>query len=361
MKTRADGARGEADGQGGKHHRQVLVTGANGFVGSAVVRALLRRGHRVRVLVRAKSDLRNLEGLALDRVVGDLCDRQARSAALDAVEGLFHVAADYRLWVRDAASMYAINVDATRALLEEAWRAGVSRIVHTSSVATIGHPRKGDIADESCEARVEEMVGHYKRSKFLGERAAHELARAGAPIVIVNPSTPVGPRDARPTPTGRVLIEAARGRMPAYVETGLNVAHVDDIAEGHVLAFERGEIGQRYILGGENLDLRELLEVVAQMMGRRAAPIRLPLGFVRPLADLSEALARMIPIFEPFITRDAVRMAERRMFFSSRRAEEALGYRHRPARDAIRHALAWFHTHGHIRARPHPIPSVERR
>ncbi|RMF18072.1 MAG: NAD-dependent epimerase/dehydratase family protein, partial [Alphaproteobacteria bacterium] len=205
-----------------------LVTGANGFVGSAVVRALMRRGHRVRVLLRPESDTRNLEGLFLERVTGDLRDRDARSAALEGVDGVFHVAADYRLWVRDPASMYAINVDATRALLEEAWKGGVKRIVHTSSVATIGRPSSGDIADERCEARIEEMVGHYKRSKYLGELAARELAGDGAPIVIVNPSTPLGPRDVRPTPTGRVLIEAARGRIPAYVETGLNIAHVDD-------------------------------------------------------------------------------------------------------------------------------------
>ncbi len=341
------------DAKGGAQGR-VLVTGANGFVGSAVVRALMRRGHVVRALLRPDSDLRNLEGLAIERVIGDLRDPRARAAALDGVEGLFHVAADYRLWVRDPANMYAVNVEATRSLLKEAWQAGLRRIVHTSSVATLGRPRTGEIADETCTARPEEMIGHYKRSKFLGERVACELAAAGAPIVVVNPSTPLGPRDARPTPTGRILVEAASGRMPAYVETGLNVAHVDDIAEGHLLAFERGRIGERYILGGENLTLKELLETVARMTGRRSAPVRLPLSLVRPLAGLSEVLARLVPVFEPFVTRDAVRMAERRMFFSSRRAEEELGYRFRPAHLAIRDALCWFYTHGHVRRPPLP-------
>jgi dihydroflavonol-4-reductase len=325
-----------------------LVTGASGFVGSAVVRALVRRGEPVRAMVRSSSRLRLLEGLPVEVVIGDLADPRTCAAALKGCEALFHVAADYRLWVAEPATMYRTNVEGTRALLLAAGDAGVARIVHTSSVATLGRRPDRLPADETTPATLASMIGHYKRSKFLAEEAARELAQAGLPIVIVNPSAPIGPGDARPTPTGRVVLEAARGRMPAYVDTGLNVVHVDDVAEGHLLAFERGSVGERYVLGGDNLPLGEILATIARLVGRRPPRWRLPATAVLPVAFVAEALARLGIGAEPFVTRDGVRMAQKPMYFTSAKAERELGYRSRPAEEALRDAVSWYRSHGHL-------------
>lgn len=327
-----------------------LVTGATGFVGSAVLRALLRRGEPVRALVRPSSSLRLLEGLPVEIVRGDLADPASFRAALRGCEALFHVAADYRLWVPQPAAMYRTNVEGTRGLLLAAAAAGVSRIVYTSSVATLGLRADRLPSDEATPATLADMIGHYKRSKFLAEQAVRELvAEAGLPVVIVNPSAPVGPADARPTPTGRVLIEAARGRIPAYVDTGLNLVHVDDVAEGHLLAFERGRIGERYILGGDNLPLGDMLAQIANLVGRRPPRLRLPSGALLPVAVIAEAIARLGIGGEPLVTADGVRMARKPMYFTSAKAERELGYRSRPAVEGLRDAIDWYRSGGYLR------------
>jgi dihydroflavonol-4-reductase len=327
-----------------------LVTGASGFVGSAVARALLAAGEPVRALVRPNS-ARGLPGdLPLEPVVGDLDDPASLARAVKGCSALFHVAADYRLWVPEPEAMYRTNVAGTRALLVAAAEAGVRRIVYTSSVATLGLRADGGPADETTPAALADMVGHYKRSKYLAELAVRELVEQhGLPAVIVNPSAPVGPRDARPTPTGRMVLEAARGRIPAYVDTGLNLVHVDDVAAGHLLAFERGLIGERYILGGHNLALGEILRRIARLVGRRPPAICLPSGALLPIALLSEALARLRRSGEPFVTADGVRMARKRMYFSSAKAERELGYRVRPVEAALSDAIAWYRARGDLR------------
>jgi dihydroflavonol-4-reductase len=325
-----------------------LVTGATGFVGSAVVRALVRRGESVRAMVRQRSSLGLLEGLPVETVPGDLAEPATCKAALKGCRSLFHVAADYRLWVPEPEAMYRTNVDGTRALLAAAGDAGITRIVHTSSVATLGYRPDRMPADETTPSTLAGMIGHYKRSKFLAEQAVRELAAAGLPVVIVNPSAPIGPGDARPTPTGRVVIEAARGRIPAYVDTGLNVVHVDDVAEGHLLAFERGRVGERYILGGDNLPLGEMLATIARLVGRSPPRLRLPANALLPVAFAAEAFARLWNRVEPLMTRDGVRMAKKPMYYTSAKAERELGYRSRPAEDALRDAIAWYRSHGHL-------------
>ena len=325
-----------------------LVTGASGFLGSAVLRALLERGEPVRALVRPRSNRQNLDGLPVEIALGDLTDRQSLADAVRGCQAVFHVAADYRLWAADPAELYRTNVDGTRTLLEAAGEAGVARILYTSSVATLGSRPDGEPADERTPAKLDHMIGHYKRSKYLAEQAVRELAGRGLPVVIVNPSAPIGPRDIRPTPTGRMVLEAARGHFPAYVDTGLNVVHVDDAAEGHLLAFERGRIGQRYVLGGENLPLGEILGTIAQLVGRRAPRLRLPPGLLLPLAHLAETAARLRGGREPLLTTDGLRMARKRMYFSSALAERELGFRARPALEALRDALDWYRRHGYL-------------
>jgi dihydroflavonol-4-reductase len=325
-----------------------LVTGATGFLGSAVLRALLERGETVRALVRPHSSRRNLDGLAVEIAQGDLADRRSLSHAVRGCQAVFHVAADYRLWAAEPAELYRTNLDGTRALLEAAGEAGVPRIVYTSSVATLGSRPDGEPADESTPSVLDQMVGHYKRSKFLAEQAARKLAGSGLPVVIVNPSAPIGPRDIRPTPTGRMVLEAARGHFPASVDTGLNVVHVDDAARGHLLAFERGRIGQRYVLGGENLPLGEILAMIARLVGRRAPRLRLPPGLLLPLAHLAESAARLSGGKEPLLTTDGLRMARKRMYFSSALAASELGFRSRPALNALRDALDWYRRHGYL-------------
>ena len=326
----------------------VLVTGGTGFVGSAVVRRLLEAGERVRVLVRPVSDLRNLEGLDVELARGDLGEPDTLAPAVAGCQALFHLAADYRYWVPHPHEIYATNVEGTRLLMRAAIAAGVARVVYTSSTATLGFAPAGGAADEETPVALEDMIGHYKRSKFQAEAEVRRMAREeGLPAIIVNPSTPVGPRDIKPTPTGRIIVECARGRMPAYVETGLNVVHVDDVAEGHFLGYRRGRVGERYVLGGEDMTLRQILAAVAAAAGRAPPRIRLPHTAVLPLAHLSESWAR-ISGREPFATVDGARLARKRMFFSSAKARRDLGYAPRPAETALGDAVTWFAVHGYL-------------
>jgi len=321
-----------------------LVTGATGFVGSAVVRRLLREDHHVRALVRAGADRRNLQGLEVEVVEGDLTDAASLARICDGCDALFHLAADYRLWAPRPQELYRTNVEGTRALLDAAQRAGVPRVVYTSSVATLGIPKDGTPGTETTPVSLGDMVGHYKRSKFLAEQVAAGFAAQGVPVVIVNPSTPIGPRDIKPTPTGRLVRDAMAGRMPAYVDTGLNVVHVDDVADGHWLAFKHGVVGERYILGGADLSLRELLFEIADIVGRPPPRWRLPHGAVMPVAYVAEAWARLSGR-PPIATVEEVRMSRKRMFFSSAKAERELGYAAGPVRLALEDAVAWFSLH----------------
>jgi dihydroflavonol-4-reductase len=325
----------------------VLVTGANGFIGSAVTRQLLNAGYTVRALVRAGSRLENLHGLEVQIVRGDLREPRTLEAALRGCQGLFHVAADYRLWAPHPDELYATNVRGTRNILRAAARTGVARIVYTSSVATLGQSANDEPADENTLASLDDMVGAYKRSKFLAEQLAlRTVARAGTDIVIVNPSAPIGPRDIKPTPTGRIIVDAARGRMPAYVDTGLNVVHVDDVAAGHVLAYERGTRGRRYVLGGENMTLQQILAAVARLSGRRPPSLRLRQDLLVPAAYVSECWARLTGRV-PALTLAGLWMSRKKMYCSSRRACDELGYRPRPAQAAIAEAVEWFRANGY--------------
>lgn len=319
----------------------VLVTGATGFVGSAVARQLAERGFKVRALVRRSSPRANLEGVDLEPVEGDMLDKASMRRALDGARYLFHVAADYRLWAKDPQEIIRNNLKGTGAVMDAALEAGVERLVYTSSVATLKPRTDGVAVDETAPADMLSAVGAYKKSKTAAERLVERMvADQGLPAVIVNPSTPIGPRDIKPTPTGKMIRDAALGRMPAYVDTGLNIVHVDDVAEGHVLALERGEIGERYILGGEDYALGTLFAEVARQAGRAPPRLRLPIGPLVPLALACEALARFG--VEPLVTRETLAMARKKMFFSHIKAGEKLGYRPRPAADAIRDAVAWF-------------------
>jgi dihydroflavonol-4-reductase len=327
-----------------------MVTGATGFVGSAVARRLAARGHRLRLLVRAGSDRSNLAGLQAELVEGDLTAPDGFAAALAGCRYLFHVAADYRLWVPDPEAMLLTNVAGTRALLLAAQAAGVERIVYCSSVAALGLTGTDAPATESTRLDPASLIGTYKRSKYEAEQVVLKLVRSqGLPAVIVNPAAPVGPRDIRPTPTGKTILDAAAGRIPAFVDTGLNVVHVDDVAEGHLLALERGRVGERYILGGENLTLAQLLAMVAGVVGRRAPTLRLPHRLVWPLAVAAEAVARLTGR-EPMVTREMLAMAHKKMFFSSARAQAELGYAPRPALQAVEDAVAWFRSAGRLPA-----------
>ena len=325
-----------------------LVTGATGFIGAAVARVLLSKGHTVRVMQRQASPTDNLEGLDVERVIGDLGDAQSLVQAVDGCDGLFHVAADYRLWVPKPEEIYRINVEGTRTLMEAALAAGVKRIVYTSSVATLGLNDDGSPADEHTPVSEAQMIGHYKRSKFQAEAVVKSMAtQQKLPAVIVNPSAPVGPRDIKPTPTGRTVLDAARGAMPAYVDTGLNIVHVDDVAHGHWLAFEQGVVGERYVLGSEDLTLKEIFDIVCGITGEKPPSVKLPVALLMPIAFGAEIWARLTDR-EPMVTRDGLKLAKKKMFFSSARAKRELGYDPRPAKQALEDAVAWFKQHDYF-------------
>jgi dihydroflavonol-4-reductase len=325
----------------------ILVTGGSGFLGSAIAAALRTRGHAVRVLARRTSPRTNLN--PTDIVCeGDLRDRASLAAALKGARYLFHAAADYRLWARDPEEIRRSNVEGTRLIMEEALSAGVERIVYTSSVATL-KLTDGALSTEKNPLADGEGIGVYKRSKVAAERLVETMIeREGLPAMIVNPSTPIGPRDVRPTPTGRIIVEAASGRMPAFVDTGLNLAHVDDVAAGHIAALERGKIGERYILGGENILLGDMLADIARLVGRRPPTVKLPRTILYPIAYGAELLARLRGV-EPFITSDGLRMARHHMFFDDSKARRELGYVSRPYVEGLGDAIAWFRAHGHLK------------
>lgn len=325
-----------------------LITGATGFVGSAVLRRLVAAGHEARVLARPGGDRRNLEGIDCEVAEGDLTDPVSLRQAAAGCDTLLHVAADYRLWVPDPAAINRVNVEGSVSLFRAAAEAGATRMVYTSSVATLGLLKDGGSANEDTPSTLADMVGAYKRSKFLAEEAVRRLiVEQCLPIVIVNPSAPIGPRDIKPTPTGKLIVDSAAGRMPAYVDTGLNVAHVDDVAQGHLLALEKGVAGERYILGGENMTLRDILGVVCSHVGRRPPRVKLPHDLLLPLAYGAEAVARVLGKEPPF-TVDGIRMAKKRMFFTCEKAKKALGYSPRPAALAIRDAVDWFRAHSYF-------------
>jgi dihydroflavonol-4-reductase len=326
----------------------VLVTGASGFVGSAVARAALAQGFAVRALVRPTSPRKNLEALDAQIAVGDMRDEASMRAALRGVRYLFHVAADYRLWAPNPDEIERANLEGTEATMRAALAEGVERIVYTSSVATLKVTSEGRIADETAPLSAQQAIGVYKRSKVLAERAVERMiADQRLPAVIVNPSTPIGPRDVRPTPTGRIIVEAALGKIPAFVDTGLNLVHVDDVAAGHLLALERGRIGERYILGGENLPLQQMLADIAGLTGRKAPTISLPRWPLYPIAFAAEQVAKLTKR-EPFVTVDGLKMSKNKMYFSSAKAQSELGYHARPYREGLQDALDWFRQAGYL-------------
>jgi dihydroflavonol-4-reductase len=327
---------------------QTLITGATGLVGSAVARKLVADGITVRALVRAGSPRFHLEELDLEFVEGDMRNARSVRTAMTGIRHVFHVAADYRLWARDPNEIFAANVDGTRIVMQEAKNAGVERIVYTSSVATIALRDDGSPADESIGLTIEEGIGTYKRSKIAAERLVEAMvADERLPAVIVNPSTPIGPRDVKPTPTGRIIVEAACGRMPGFLDTGLNLVHVDDVADGHLAALKHGTIGERYILGGQNVLLADMLADIAGLVGRRSPRWRVPRAAAISFAYAAEATARLTGR-DPFTTLDGIRMAEHHMFFTAAKAERDLGFRPRPYRAALEDAIRWFEAAGYL-------------
>jgi len=323
-----------------------LVTGATGFVGANLVRELLADGRTVRALARRGSDRGALEGCAVEIAEGDLLDADSLRAAVKGARHVYHVAADYRLWARDPRALYRANVDGTRHVLAAAAEAGAERIVYTSTVGALGIPKDGTPGDETSPVALEDMVGPYKASKFLAERVADELAARGAPIVIVNPSTPLGPWDVKPTPTGQMIVDFLRGKMVGSVDTGLNVVHVRDVAQGHILAAERGRLGQRYVLGHLNMHLREIFEALAGITGIRAPRFKVPYSVAWLAALCMESVAR-VSGGTPRVPLTAVRMARKRMYFSVEKAVRELGLPQTPAEDALRDAVTWFIERGY--------------
>ncbi len=327
-----------------------LVTGGTGFVGANVVRELLRDGRGVRVLARPGSDRRALAGLAVDIAEGDLLDVASLRAAVRGIGTVFHVAADYRLWAADPSALFRANVDGTRNLLQASAHAGVGRVVYTSTVGALGIPRDGTPGTEETPVTLDDMVGPYKRSKFLAEQVAVEFARKGLPVVIVNPSAPIGPWDVKPTPTGQMIVDALRGRLFATVDTGLNLVHVRDVARGHILAGDKGRVGEKYLLGhaGGNLSLAAIGHLIAAVSGCRAPRVRIPYAVAWCAAACSEGLARLTGGV-PKVPLDAVRMARKRMYFDPAKAVRELGLPQTDVRDAVREAVEWFFQHGYVR------------
>jgi dihydroflavonol-4-reductase len=327
-----------------------FVTGATGFLGSHVARVLAEQGAELRLLVRPTSDLRNLEGLNADRVIGDLRDSASLAKALSGCDAVFHVAADYRLWVRNPEEMYRSNVEGTCSLLEAARKQGVRRIVYTSSVATMGFTsnNNGSVANEQSPVGIADMIGHYKRSKFMAEQVAVEAARSGVDVVIVNPTTPIGERDIKPTPTGRIVVDFLKRKFPAYVETGLNLVDATECARGHVQALEKGRSGERYILGGENLTLKQILDRLAAITKLPSPNVKLPYIFALAAGVVDEMVTGRILGREPRATIDAVRMGRKMMFVSSAKAERELGWRMVPVDGALRRSVDWFRMNGYV-------------
>jgi dihydroflavonol-4-reductase len=330
---------------------KAFVTGATGFLGSHVARVLAEQGAELRLLVRPTSDPRNLEGLNADRVVGDLRDAASIEKALSGCDVAFHVAADYRLWVRDSSEMYRSNVEGTRCLLEAARKQNVKRIVYTSSVATMGFEpgsNKGKVADEESPVALAEMIGHYKRSKFMAEQVAVDAAKSGVDVVIVNPTTPIGERDIKPTPTGRIVLDFLKRKFPAYVETGLNLVDATECARGHVQALEKGRPGERYILGGENLTLKQILDRLAAITGLKSPTVKLPYVFAFATGVVDEMVTGRLLGREPRATIDAVRMGRKMMFVTSAKAERELGWRTVPVDGALRRSVEWFRANAYV-------------
>ncbi len=325
-----------------------LVTGATGFVGSHVARLLAERGEAVRALVRPTSRVDMLEGIRCERVTGDLCDPNSLGDALEGVRRVFHVAADYRLWARDPGEIYASNVEGTRNLLVIARQSGVEQFIYTSTVATIAVPTEdGSPADENTPASLQQMIGHYKRSKFIAEREVMAFSREKMRVIVVNPTTPVGPGDWKPTPTGRIIVDFLNGRMPAFVDTGLNLVAVEDVAEGHLLAAERGRPGERYLLGGQNMTLEEILAELARITGRRAPRMRIPHSVALAAAYVDAAFSRMLGR-EPHIPLEGVKIARHRMFVNTAKAERELGFQARPVAEAMDRAVRWYEANGYV-------------
>jgi dihydroflavonol-4-reductase len=325
---------------------KALVTGATGFVGGAVARALVHRGIKVRVMARAGADLQNLQGLTVERVEGDLRDQNSLRHALTGCRQLYHIAAHYALWAKDPSIFYDVNVTGTKTLLEAARDVGTERIVYCSTIGAIGIPPEGGLGTEETPVVFEQMAGHYKRSKYLAEQEVLKLARAGLPVVIVNPSAPVGIGDVKPTPTGQVIVDFMKGRMPAYIETGMNIVDVDDVAIGHLLAMEKGRIGERYILGSANLMLREVLEILSRLTGVKAPTIKLPRVAILPLAYLNQWLANFTGQ-PPRIPLEGVKMAKYKMHYDCSKAIRELGFPQTPPEVALGKAVKWFRDHGY--------------
>jgi len=326
---------------------KALVTGATGFVGSHVARVLAEKGAELRVLVRSSSNLKNIEGLNAERVVGDLRDADSLEKAMSGCDAVFHVAADYRLWVDDPEQMYKANVEGTRALLKAAKESGVRRVVYTSSVATMGFISNGHLADENSPVSLDNMIGPYKRSKFMAEQLAMEAGRKEMDVVTVNPTTPVGDHDIKPTPTGRIVVDFLKKKFPAYVDTGLNLVDVDECARGHVEAFEKGQSGERYILGGENLTLKQILDKRGAITGLPSPTIKIPYVVALAAGVVDEVFTGRIMGKEPRATIDAVRMGKKKMFVTSAKAERELGWRQVTVDNALQRAVDWFRANGY--------------
>lgn len=329
---------------------RVFITGATGFVGAHVARRYAAEGAVLRLLTRKTSRLDGLAGVDAETVVGDLREPSGLRSALDGCDALVHVAADYRLWVRDPREMYAANVDGTRELLRMAREVGVPRVVYTSSVATMGFKSDGTIVDEDTPVTLDDMIGHYKRSKFLGEQEAIKAAQAGQHVMILNPTTPIGPGDAKPTPTGRIIVDFLNRKFPAYVDTGLNLVDVDEVARMHVVALDRGTPGERYILGGENLTLKQILDRMSAITGLPSPTMKVPHAVAMGFAFFDETITGKMRGKEPRATVEAVRMGKKMMFASSARAERDLGFKVLPIYNALRTAIDWFVEHGYAPA-----------
>lgn len=336
---------------------RAFVTGATGFLGSHVACVLAEQGAELRLLVRSTSNLKNLEGLLspgasrgnmVETAVGDLRDPASLEKAMAGCDVVFHVAADYRLWVRDPNEMYKSNVEGTRAILEAARKNGVRRVVYTSSVATIGFTADGTPADEDSPVSLDDMIGPYKRSKFMAEQIAMEAGRSGMQVVTVNPTTPIGEQDVKPTPTGRIVVDFLKRKFPAYVETGLNLVDVRECARGHVMALEKGRSGERYILGGENLTLKQILDTLGKITGLPSPKVKLPYAFAFAAGVFGEMITGRVLHGEPRATVDTVRMGKKMMFASSYKAERELGWKIVPVEDALRRAVEWFRGNGYV-------------